>query len=462
MDDKQFDDNVRGLFAKAREPAPLSDQFAEAVVRRLQAEPVRVAKAASFGWRRWPSAVAASVMLMGSAFGGRLLLARASDGALVASARTSESLGSRVSIVAEIGAELAWSLPVFAPGSIDQKKGAVFYRVEPGTELSVKTPRGTVQVHGTCFSVTVSEGEQMQWKSMAAGALLGAGSSGAVFVHLYEGSVAVRTDKQELRLQPGERAVLDSAQAIVVKEGASSPGKTAEETALERLYVAEARVRELEQRLVPTGASHALVQTVQQSVEQAGPGRKGKPSRESLEEVAAHPSQAELEQMANECEIRIDAPGLVFSREARELGDEASRQYGLTESERPVLNEVFATAQKQLNDELRTMYVAVTADSEGAHSMAPRALLDELSDKIDSTTEANVRRLIAAERAGRLPMRSWDAVHNPQERALRWRADVGERVERMLAEKLGAARAREIRDANGGWLGSRSRMGGCK
>jgi ferric-dicitrate binding protein FerR (iron transport regulator) len=127
--------------------------------------------------------------------------------------RTEVRIGDRAVAVLEPGARLS-----FRGGTVDQTKGNVFYRVEPGGGFRVHTAAGDVDVTGTCFRVDVKasgRSDEMQARDVKMGAL-GAALALGMSVAVYEGKVAVSHAQERVTLKAGESADVSDADGVVV------------------------------------------------------------------------------------------------------------------------------------------------------------------------------------------------------------------------------------------------------
>jgi hypothetical protein len=169
--------------------------------------------------------------------------------------------------------------------------------------------------------------------------------------------------------------------------------------------------------------------------------------------------QEELLGMAKRCELRTDRPEKLAPNDARELG--------LSSEELNVYNSTLA----MLLDEYANDFEAAFAEDLG---MSPEELntfkslpmQEQLQYLEQNDTRAedgrDLRRILAEERAG-LRESPADLSELPgHERKFRLREGIGDSFEDRLAKTLGRARARELRMANGGWLGARSMSTGCR
>jgi hypothetical protein len=109
--------------------------------------------------------------------------------------RREAMLGARAAAVLEPGAHVAWD-----GEDVQQDKGDVFYRVEPGRAFRVHTPAGEVEVKGTCFRV-----KMMNRRDLKSGTV-GAAAAAIALVGVYEGKVAVSRARERVEVHAGEAA----------------------------------------------------------------------------------------------------------------------------------------------------------------------------------------------------------------------------------------------------------------
>jgi hypothetical protein len=161
------------------------------------------------------------VMLSDALSGVEPLQARgASEGRRRAEVRTELAIGGRAVAVLEAGAELSWQ-----GDRVEQQRGDVFYRVNPGSEFRVHTPDGTIEVLGTCFGVDIAERGALLPGTLLPGTLLpGTLLPGTLLpgtlaretlppethVAVYEGRVQVSAASEDAQLRAGESARLNA------------------------------------------------------------------------------------------------------------------------------------------------------------------------------------------------------------------------------------------------------------
>src|SRR5579859_784649 len=157
-------------------------------------------------------------------------------GVATAAERREVRVGSRALAVLEPGARVRWDGDV-----VEQSRGDVFWRVEPGARFVVHTPAADVTVKGTCFRVNVQGGDggepaaaaaepskdgQMNGKDVKAGAV-GAVIAATALVGVYEGKVAVSRAGQSVDLVAGQQAEAGPGGVKRVGAGAPEPGAQA-------------------------------------------------------------------------------------------------------------------------------------------------------------------------------------------------------------------------------------------
>ncbi len=143
------------------------------------------------------------------------------------------------------------------------------------------------------------------------------------------------------------------------------------------------------------------------------------------------------------------------------VDDERMREIGVTEPEVAAINDAIRRTHARFTEQLRAAYLEATGDSDGAGTLSPRAILEELEDKALPGESSRVRRALAEERAGLRPRLDDLSAVGPSERGIRLLARQGDEMQAVLAQSLGAERAHAIRASQGGWPWGRSRHAGC-
>ncbi len=203
----------------AAEPPP---GFSERVVERLQHGPTRVDAVASneralrrggaSGWlpARRPRWLALPALALALALGGVFVLEAkrpAFDGDVIAAEPRVVSIGEWAIAELSSGAHVRWS-----GDEVQQDRGEVTYRVEPGARFRVQTPYGSVAVLGTVFRVVLADvdptgGEPVKKRWAIVG---GATVSALLFVSVERGSVRLSAGEHELEVGAGQTGSIGS------------------------------------------------------------------------------------------------------------------------------------------------------------------------------------------------------------------------------------------------------------
>lgn len=395
-------DPDRGLLEAwpAAEPAP---GFADRVLARLEAEhggaPSRPRA------RRWPlalgsAALGAAVAVLVLALWPRPPAApgQALAGSqLPSEARTTLHLGERAVAVAEAGASLTWQLSAQGDAQVVQQTGAVFYRVERSAQRR--------------FAVQTPHGQVVVAGTCFTVEVDGPGTR--VWVH--EGAVVLeRAQQAPARLEAGQRLELGAPRTIA--------------------------------RPAPT--HHALDSTPP-------------PPAGATEEPKIGHDRATLLEWAKRCQVRADLPPFEDERPKDEREWEAyARKLGATAAERGALAEAFAEVEHGAYQAARGLYVQTLGEREDLEELSLERLLYDISRTAEYSEQFEVFQRLAAERAG---LREPPALEQlgPIEQLIREMASQGDRFERALARRLGAARARALRERNRGWPGPGIEWQGC-
>ncbi|MCB9732019.1 MAG: hypothetical protein H6745_05235 [Deltaproteobacteria bacterium] len=175
-------------------------------------------------------------------------------------------------------------------------------------------------------------------------------------------------------------------------------------------------------------------------------------------------SQAELDRMAERCELRWDTVPYRLGEPLR-LPDEDAAELGLSPAQHAAVDAALQKESAYLVSTIREAYVTLTGDDPQAIlSVAPSALFDEVEDKTPVEERRRVYQLLSNERArgdaSRLDAAALAAL-SPYERMYRAVTSSGDRLMAALREAVGPDLARSLRDLHDGF-GSRSRsMVGC-
>ena len=346
-------------------------------------------------------AVAAALLIVGGVVGWRLGSRRDLAGGAHTDGIETLSLGRRGVAVAQPGTDLEWIVRADGATAVTQHRGSAFFRVEPGGSFEVTTPDGKVIVTGTCFSTAL----------VANGTL----------VTLYEGRVLVRTAMGELQLFAGESALLRASEPPAQLAAVN----TSREALTHEIASLRGQAKAMEERL---GALTAY----------------GDDKRAGSAPRFYDFTQEELQRMAQECEVRVDLPPYGMNRGPKST--EIDR-FGLTDSERATYNRIVAAGEARFMADLRKLYVELMGDEAGAGALELQSIENEIDAKSTEADKTEAPRRLSQERAGLLPPRTGGSVY---ERYLRVVMRAGDDLERDLARELGSAKAKQLRQLNGG------------
>jgi FecR protein len=402
----------------ADEPAA---DFVERVMARVEEEArlgsLPLPRAPGLGGRgaRWRAAAAGAAVALAVATAALVIVrrpapaGRASVGSYLGSAsRSTQQLGDRAVAVAEAGATLSWQLDDHGNGGVSQQRGSVFYRVtyDPARRFTVVTPQGQVRVTGTCFTVAVDD------------------TATRVLVH--EGSVAVQGGEHTLQLLAGERAK--------IADGAVS------------------RLSEVAEAAKPRTSPPPVAAAI------AAPAPAA-----ALDGVPKiNIDAATLREWAKRCYVRFDLPPFDNVKADDAAGwDTYARSMGATQSEVGVIREAFGEIEQAAFALVREIYTQATGDkvSEGEEFDFDR-MSYEIGRSAEFHEQLEAVQRISAERAGLQAPPPIEKMP-PIERLLRAMASQGDLYEAALAKRLGAARARQLRERQKGWPGPATEWEGC-
>jgi hypothetical protein len=360
------------------------------------------------------------------------------DGARQTEARETIEVADRAVVVASGGTRLQWHVANH-DAVVDQTSGSAFYRVERGGRFDVRTPLGVVSVTGTCFSVEVMSMKNPFDPKTLRGAAVGAAIATGVIVAVYEGNVSLANPAGRLKLGAGETGVIDHAAPPVAR--------TADTSGSGALAAANARIASLE---------------AENTKLRAGSGSAAPADEPSDPAYYYAPSADSLREMAQDCEIVYDLPGL----NGNDLVDrDRAAEIGISDAERAAINRAYATVSDRAVEQLRHLYVELTGtDPDVAAALSANALEEEIRSKSGEEAELEARTRFARERAGLEPMPTPAelARRPPIERYLQIVVNLGNEAETAAASVVGATRARELRaHDNAGWHSSVNQRSGC-
>lgn len=418
------DDRLDGLEAvwPAQEPRP---DFSARVMARLDdAGPPARAPRPPRPPRRWvvPALATISVaavtcvvalMVTGSSGAARAPRPVPAQGSLTAEAHTTVALGARGVVVAHPGAVLAWTVDRGGRAEVHQIAGAAFYRVEAGGSFVVHTPAGDVSVLGTCFTVAVSDG--------------------VTTVDVDEGTVELVDATSRIELAPGDRGHLGGA-----APARRRPAPGAAPAAIARTPVVGAST--------PSSVP----------VPRAGGGDCFCFSDPRHLEA----DQALLDEWAGLCRVRADLPPLLEGTDQAAV-DAAADQLGLVGGERVAFHGAAVELTAIGRARVREIYIAATGDSAGADQLDVDSQIEQILQTAGLGEEARLRARLSHERAGHSAPPADSGAITPFEEFFRLVISAGDDFERLLATRVGDARAHELRRRFGGWPGPDFDWFGC-
>lgn len=384
-----------------------------------------------------------------------------SSGTLESAQRETVELGHRGVAVAEAGSRLHWNVAGNGATEIEQTRGNVFYRVDRGGAFEVDTPAGRVDVTGTCFRVEVNP----MRKQTLIGAGVGAALAATVVVTVYEGRLLFANDDGKTEAKAGETIVVGPESGTAVVKTEVSPDEVADMIApapADDITRDDLLVRDEQQRQ-EIAALKAQMKKMEKRMADGPHGQRVKRGRPDTHDEDGRPwfdpSPEVLKEFAAECRVRYDTPP-VTGMKPMQLGPDMAGELGITAEELAALNEVMTVMHATWRDRVRELYIEATGDSAGADSLSSQAMQQEIADKGAEGEMPRVQKLIAWERAGMVePPADWSNA-SPVERYYRMLSQLGDEMQIMLGDRIGAERARYLRDKNGGW-GRRMEYAGC-
>lgn len=424
--------------------APLSPPpgFAQSVLAAHAAAATAVAP----GRTRARVVVMAGLVLIGAAAALSFAVGSEVRGATVAAQRTTVAIGGRATAVAEPGSALSFVVGRRGDAEVRQGAGEVFYRVERGGAFVVHTPVARVEVTGTCFRVEVLP---MVKRAHVIGAVVGAAATAAVLVTVYEGKVRLANGSGAVVLGAGESGSASSGSPTVV---AASNAERQRRSPASPVTDAEGG-EELRARY------HAQTQALAEARRRLAEVEDKANAKAGDDKLWFHPSKEELVRRARDCTLRWDMPAVLWHRQ---LPARLARSYTDSEEERSIIAETRERLADRVGATVRRLYVETTGDERSSHMLSLSAMTEEIRQKGLEGEEQRVYQRLSAERAG-LAAPPGDATNqgSPYERLMRLLTTAGDDYERDLANQLGPARARALREKHNGWENKSGNSPGC-
>lgn len=367
--------------------------------------------------------------------------------------RAQLALGTRGIAVAEPGSALRWTVEPSGAARVQQERGDVFYRVEHGGSFVVHAPDVEIQVTGTCFRVEVVPMTALV--KMAGSAAAGALAASAVLVTVYEGKVQVRSAGGGTEVSAGEQARSAPGQAPLLVRSTSTPpallaplpsapdAQSSRDVLVQRdlqsrtqIEALQSRVKQLEgerQQLLARAASQAP------SPFDDGEQPAGMPPRNKYHGFTPE----ELKALAQQCEVRMDIPPL--DREPWAMPPELGARLHLSEGEQAQATAAVNQVRADGVAKLRALYLEATHDVNGADSIGPMTLGQEILHKSPRDVVGAARARVAREKAGLETPPADPNSGNIAERYFRVMSSLGDALEQQL-QPLGAQQASTLRD----------------
>ncbi len=425
------------MLQPAREIEPVTEARRDRVRKRLEADIGRLDDR-TLRRHRWLVGV---VLAAAAAVAAILWVAeRGRTGADTGSAqsiadRRTVRTGGRSIAVLEPGSEISWAVDDDG-ATVDQARGRVFYRVEPGGPFLVRTPSAEVQVTGTSFEVEIVMSNQKQrLKSMS----LGAAFAAVTVVTVYEGGVVLANERGSTEVSAGHTAHADAAHApsstrsripAIAATGSARRESSVRPPAGDRVLVADlrARVRELE----------AELETVRDSAEADGDNTQ---ERIEFAQRVYNPSPEQLREAAENCELSFAVPALLES--GTYLTDATADKLALSSEERQAMSRALEDASIRWKEQMRAIYVDATGDENGADALSFDAMRAEVLNKSVPDDLLESRQRVAKERAGMLEAPA-AGEGSPVERYYRYEIQRTTDAYAVVADAVGDDRAYEV------------------
>ncbi len=391
-----IDPELARALEPARETEPVSDARRKRLRRRLEAEIGDLETASPPRRRRWVVGIGIVAAAAAALF---LALPRSvatdTGSAQSVSERRTVKTGGRSIAVLEPGSDISWAVDA-AGANIDQSRGRVFYRVEPGEPFLVRTPTADVRVTGTSFEVEIVMNKQKErLKSISLGAVLAT----ITVVTVYEGRVALANEHGTTEISAGQIAYADAAHPPAPTRSRVSADSVAPEAMREPqvrpssdvVMVSDlrARVRELE----------AELETTRTAVEQDDDEISSEEHTAFLQKMY-NPTQEQLREAAKNCELSFAVPAALAS--GGYLTEAKAEQLGLAPDEVTAMTQALDDARDRGRDRLEAIYVDATGDEAGAADLSVDAMRAEILNKAMADDLIESRQRVAKERAGML------------------------------------------------------------
>jgi hypothetical protein len=358
-------------------------------------------------------------------------------GASVATKREEVHVGRRAIAVLETGAHISWE-----GDHVTQTAGDAFYRVEPrrlGPSFRVSTPRGDIEVVGTCFSVRLEtpEGQvnKRDWKMGS----LGAGLGVTVLVSVYEGRVSLSHAAEEMTLTAGQSARASAA-------GLTRSSGLGESTNADPLLVANANltgsIAEYKRRLE---AIEAQKVTVEKQLKEAKDRLAASDARPTPVRDEYDLSQDDWKDLAKAGEVKARFP--CPDADSWNPSPDALSSLGLAPQDAAPIHDAMQESAERIWAAVRPLCVqALDGNAKVADKLGPsicqRFVLGSPDDLSEDTNE-EIRK-VAAIRAGILPMPSDPGALGLYGQMVYTLSGESKALEQQIAQSLGPDTAHRV------------------
>lgn len=319
------------------------------------------------------------------------------------SARETIGLGPRGVAVAEADSELSWWI-ASDRASVEQRRGNVFYRVDPAGPFVVRTPLGDVLVVGTCFRVELAA---------------------ILTVTVYEGQVEVTNAAGRVELAAGEIARVEPGRApsrVAARTGGATPPTPAQLAERER-------------------AERERIAALKAEVEALLLGQ----DRDARDTRPFEMSRDQLRELAAQCDLPLEMPPTFITSLGERTLEEAYAEAGYSAAEREVVERVVRRALPGHETVMRALYQELTGSPSAGESLDSETMLMEIVKKSPREDIAEANQILAEERAGIRRAPTELGGRSIVERAFRLAMTASDALARELADELPDDRVRAFR-----------------
>ncbi|MFO0675033.1 MAG: FecR domain-containing protein [Polyangiaceae bacterium] len=351
-------------------------------------------------------------------------LSSSAGGEYASVTREEVRMDGRATLVMEPGAHVAWS-----GDDVLQDRGDVFYRVERGSKFKVHTPRGDVEVLGTCFRVKVRN---------------------SAFVGVYEGKVSVSRASTVRVLGPGEALVVgpegtfetDTVDAL--ERRFESDSRTAESALADANKNLVENVRAYKDRLGKMESERAALEKDLRAAEDRLRAASGDASsRASLDPFDLRPE--DWAELAREGAVKFKIPCVRLEgwTPAQDLVD----KYRLNPEDVKAIHAAYVRSSARVWADVKPLCAKIVGSPEVAEIVGPEACGNVIlthARKTDENAAIEAQRVVGEIRAGMRPPPSATDTMSPKERYLLVMTGEMKSFEDDLAKTFGVDEAHRL------------------